>query len=205
MEETKIYLVFTDTGTYLSKLINFFSKQSLNHVSLAFDIDLKDLYSFGRKQPRNPFSGGFVCEDITGHLLVNASCAVYSYTVSKEDYEKMLSYIEDFKQEQHKYRYNFLGLLGVLFNIDLKRERAFFCSQFVATVLRSTNSIQLSKPSCFITPSDLRNELDLQLIYQGILANYPYQENADDMMFHLQEAKPSLIFYISKLKQFVIR
>ncbi|MUV37483.1 hypothetical protein JNUCC1_01289 [Lentibacillus sp. JNUCC-1] len=57
MGEQTVYFLFTDTGTYLSKAINYCTKQPLNHVSIGFDDELSEVYSFGRKRPKNPFIG----------------------------------------------------------------------------------------------------------------------------------------------------
>src|SRR5690625_5503838 len=73
MREKTLYFLFTDTGTYLSKAINYCTKQSLNHVSIGFDPELKEVYSFGRTHPRNPFNGGFVKEDIRSDFLKDAN------------------------------------------------------------------------------------------------------------------------------------
>lgn len=55
MEEKKIYLLLTDTGTLFSKLIKCYTKKPYNHASIAFDGELSTVYSFGRKKPKNPF------------------------------------------------------------------------------------------------------------------------------------------------------
>lgn len=205
---TNIYFVFTDTGTSLSRVINYCTRESLNHVSLAFDVDLTEVYSFGRKRPRNPFSGGFVREDIRSDFLKNAKCAVYSFQISKKEFEAILSHIKKIEKIQDYYRYNFLGLIGVLLQIRIKRKRAFFCSEFVATMLSNAHSVQLSKPTYFITPSDIRTELHLNLIYEGKLGDYRrelmFSEN--NILTDPDKSKQSFVFHISKLmKQFVIR
>lgn len=208
MEKTNIYFVFTDTGTNLSKIINYCTKESLNHVSLAFDIELTEVYSFGRKHPKNPFSGGFVREDIRSEFLKNAKCAIYSFQISKKEYAAILRNIKEIEKEQDDYRYNFLGLIGVLLQIRIKRNRAFFCSEFVATMLSNAESIQLSKPSYFITPSDIRAQLGLKLIYQGKLGDYRREliVRENKIVTASVEPKQSFVFHISKImKQFVIR
>ena len=58
----KIYIVLTYTGTILSKLVKMYTKREFSHVSIALDEDLKEMYSFGRLNPYNPFIGGFVHE-----------------------------------------------------------------------------------------------------------------------------------------------
>ena len=77
METKNIYVVLSDTGSVLTRLIGFYTKSRYNHCSISFDPEFKSLYSFGRKQPRNPFIGGFVEEsfyDGTFKRFSNTSC-----------------------------------------------------------------------------------------------------------------------------------
>src|SRR5699024_4403744 len=167
-----MYFLFTDTGTTLAKLINFFTRQSLNHVSISFDDELREVYSFGRKKPRNPFIGGFVKEDIRSDFLKNSNCAVYVYRISEKEYQQIMYEIKAVEKCKDMYKYNFIGLLGVLLQVEVNREYAMFCSQFVATVMRDVESFNINKPLCFITPEDIRTHAGLKLIYQGKLGNY---------------------------------
>lgn len=48
--DKEIYVLLTDTGTVLTKIIRSFTKDPLNHASIAFDQDLNEVYSFGRKK-----------------------------------------------------------------------------------------------------------------------------------------------------------
>lgn len=47
VEEGKIYLLLSDTGTVLTKLIKTYTKMPYNHASIAFDSKLREVYSFG--------------------------------------------------------------------------------------------------------------------------------------------------------------
>ncbi len=210
MGEKTIYFLFTDTGTYLSKAINYFTKQPLNHVSIAFEPDLQEVYSFGRKKPRNPFIGGFVKEDIRSDFLKNSACAVYSYQLTETDTKKIKEKIEEIELRKDNYKYNFLGLIGVLLQVEINREDALFCSQFVATVLQDVESLEFQKPTCFTTPADIRNHEGLQLVYQGTLGYY--QESQKDLIAERrlikerQLRKQSFIFLLSKkVKRLVIK
>ena len=60
----KIYIILTHTGTVLSRIIKIYTKDEFSHVSIALDKDLKQMYSFGRLNPYNPFIGGFIHEYI---------------------------------------------------------------------------------------------------------------------------------------------
>jgi len=58
----KIYIVISQTGTILSKIIKLVTKKEYNHASLSMEGSLEKMYSFGRKDPYNPFIGVFVIE-----------------------------------------------------------------------------------------------------------------------------------------------
>jgi|SRR5690625_1649692 len=209
MEKTTIYFIFTDTGTNLSRMINYCTGQSLNHVSLGFDDELTEVYSFGRIEPKNPFSGGFVRENIHSKFLRDSQSEIYSFELEKSEREKILGHIKMIEADKGSYRYNFIGLIGVLLQIEIRRKRAFFCSEFVATVVSDVDSIKLQKPNCFITPADIRNQIDMKLVYRGRLGNYGTDAIISQ---HNLLYKPSLsprqsfMFSLSqKVKQFVIR
>ena len=65
----------------------------------------------------------------------DADCAVFSCPVSDEEYNKMRHKIRFIEKHKDRYKYNFIGLFGVAFNVKIQREHAFFCSQFVATIV----------------------------------------------------------------------
>ncbi|MDY0394319.1 hypothetical protein ACFSMW_09015 [Virgibacillus halophilus] len=208
MGERMIYFIFTDTGTCLSKVINLFTRCSLNHVSIGFDDALTKVYSFGRKKPKNPFSGGFVRENIRGDFLKKADCAIYSFCIEEAEYEKLLHNISAMEAEQGSYRYNFLGLIGVLLQIEIKRENAFFCSQFVAMMLKDSLSFQLAKPCCFITPADIRGIEGLCLQYEGRLGDYAtkmIQDAETSSAFAVNERKSRFVLLSQKIKRLVLR
>lgn len=173
MKTKKIYLLFSGTGTLLSRTIDLYTGKSLNHVSLSLDRALTRVYSFGRKRPSNPFSGGFVKEDFNSPLFNQTNCAIYELEVTEEAYNQLSKKISLMELEQHLYNYNFLGLLGVMFNIEFHRERAYFCSQFVAAILQKYDLYPKTKPACFVRPEDLRAWDQLKLIYHGAIIEYP--------------------------------
>lgn len=172
MTENKGYILLTDTGTLFTKLIKLYTKKTYNHASIAFCSDLSEVYSFGRKTARNPFIGGFVKECINSSLFNQAKCAIYSFEVTELQFEKMGRYIQYIEAQKKQYRYNFLGLFGFILNKPIKREKAFFCSQFVASVLKEGNITNFEKPLSLIAPHDLQKVSNLQLVYLGKLKDY---------------------------------
>lgn len=170
--ERKVYLILSDTGTLFTRMIKLYTKKRYNHASLSFDPHLLEIYSFGRKKPRNPFIGGFVKECICTGLFKQADCAIYSSCISEEQYEKMLRFIKGIEERKELYRYNFLGLLAIPLNKTINREYAYFCSQFVASVLQEGQVIPFNKHPSHMTPHDLLQADSFQLIYQGTAEDF---------------------------------
>ncbi|MFD2762435.1 hypothetical protein [Lentibacillus juripiscarius] len=207
MSSKTVYLLFTDTGTCLARVINFVTRQPLNHVSITFDPELREVYSFGRKRPRNPFIGGFVKEDVQSSFLSSSDCALYAYVLTEEDCQRVKKRIAEIEKNKRHYKYNFIGLFGVLLQIRLRRDNALFCSQFVATVLLDATAVNFSKPACFMTPTDIRNHKGMRLVYEGRLADYwhngwrsPQQTDAGT-----PDKKTMVTPLTKKIKRLVIR
>jgi hypothetical protein len=167
-----IYIVLTDTGTLLSKAIGMYTGKELNHTSIAFDNELIEMYSFGRKQPHNPFVGGFVKESATEGIFRQATCAVYRCEVTAEDYVRMLEKIRLIEQEKELYKYNFIGLFGVAVNKGIQREHAFFCSQFVAMVVNEGNLQMFNIAPSLVQPHHFSQLPCLERVFEGDLQTY---------------------------------
>lgn len=171
----RIYILLTHSGSLLSRCINFYTKEPYTHVSIALDEDLKELYSFGRLKPKNPIIGGFVKEDIVNGTYArfpDTKCALYSLDISEKQYMRLLKEIERFKKNGEKYRYNFIGLFGVVVNYPIERKYNFFCSQFVSYLLKTSGIKLIDKPTALTSPRDFRECRKLKLIYEGKLCNY---------------------------------
>ena len=153
-----IYLVFTRTGTWVSRLIHVFSEIKYAHSSLSFDNNFTKMYSFGRIKPENPFSGGFVEENLYDGVykkFSNCECLIYKVRVTEEQYLFLQEQVDVFLREKEKYRYNFIGLFGVLLNVPIKRNRHYFCSQFVSEILIKSNIFSSEKTPELIRTNEL--------------------------------------------------
>lgn len=174
--EQDIWIVLTGTGTWFSRLIQYFTKAPLNHASIAFDSELREVYSFGRKKANNPFDGGLVRENLRAPFFYSSECAVYRCRVSHEDYQRMYNLVIDMMRNQDRYKYNLLGLLGILFRIHIDRDDAYFCSHFVAKVLEQAGLRPVNKPCHLVTPEDFSNSPQLTEVYRGRLHGYIEQD-----------------------------
>lgn len=171
----KVYILLTRTGTRFSNVIYKATGCEYTHVSLGLDKDLNQLYSFARKNMIIPFIAGFVKEDVNSGVFKKydkTKCVVFEIDVSLNTYNKIKTLIEEFEEDKNIYRYNFLGLPLIYFDIPYKRERHFLCSQFVAYVLHKSGAVELDKEFTRIKPRDFLEMVNKKLVYNGILNNY---------------------------------
>ncbi len=169
MKQNKIYLLFTNTGTLFTRTIRLYTKADYNHASIALDPNFNETYSFGRKKPRNPFHGGFVKEKINENLFRTADCIIYSYTITKQQERRIKQVLANFDRNKETYHYNLIGLFGVMLNKPIQRKNAYFCSQFVAYILKESGIITFDKPLELVTPYDLQQIPKLEFVYEGKL------------------------------------
>lgn len=168
----KIYIVLTYTGTILSKIVKIYTKREFSHVSIALDEDLKEMYSFGRINAYNPFWAGFVHEEVdkgTFKRFKNTKARVYSLEVEEEQYDKVVEVIRDIQNNKLDYNFNILGLIGVVINYKIKRERYFYCAEFVKYVLEQSNICDLPD---LVKPEDFKEIDNLDVVYNGQLREY---------------------------------
>jgi len=174
----RIYILLSQTTSVMTRLIKFATKTPYNHVSLAFDERLEYTYSFGRIMPNDPLIGGFSHERLDTGVFKDAECQLLSLDVTPEQYEKMRDRVAQIEANQTKYKFNLLGLIGTKFNFNLDRKHAYFCSQFVSKVLQEVGLFPEDFPTHLVTPCDLANHINLQVEYQGSLADYLVMVNA---------------------------
>lgn len=176
-----IYLVFSKTGTWLARTLKYFSKTKYVHTSIGFEDTFTEIYSFGRIHVNNPFSGGFVKENLYDGVYKkskSSECKIFKIPVTEEQYLGLKKDIEFFYTNRSKYRYNFLGLFGILFNRPLNRKYHYFCSQFVYTILKRHNLLDFDKHPELVQTIDLFEIENKSLIYEGLIVDMKRKEPA---------------------------
>ena len=171
----KIYIILAHTGTILSNIIRYWTKDEVSHVSIALDADLEEMYSFGRLNPYNPFWGGFVHEHInkgTFKRFKNTTAEVYSMFVTDEQYEKARKTIEYFNKNKEKYKFNVLGLACVSINKKIIRKNTFYCAEFVKHMLKVIGITEVNELPKIIRPQNFKQLSGLRLEYEGLLRKY---------------------------------
>jgi hypothetical protein len=172
MNQRYIYLVFSRTGTWLSGLISLFTKGKYVHSSISLDNSFTQMYSFGRTNPSNPLSGGFVEENLYDGVFKRFSsseCLIYRLEIKEEQYEIIRNEINKFLIEKDRYKYNFIGLLGILFDRPVKRRNYYFCTQFVSELLIKSKIYNTHKSPALVKPEDLIFIENKEIVYEGYI------------------------------------
>ncbi len=171
----KIYIVLTHTGTVLSQIIKSYTKDEFSHISISLDKELKQMYSFGRLNPYNPFYGGFVQEYIdkgTFKRFHNTKTKVCSLEITPKQYEEVKNNIAQIKENKKDYKFNRIGLFAVGFHKRIKRKQAFYCAEFVKYVMEKAG-IETDLPE-IVKPEDFKKINGLQEVYIGLLREYQF-------------------------------
>ncbi len=196
-EETKcVYILVSKTATLPSNIIKQWTKEPYAHTSLAMDIELNEMYSFARKRLRNPFDCGFITEDITKGVFgrdTETTCRVARLWITSKQHKKLIKILDKFKADKDLYKYNYLGIVGVVFNKSVERKYNYFCSQFVYHTLDKAGVDMFDKKSGLVRPEDFRIWDKLELVYEGKLNQYRNYLNdnwpKDEKNGHYVEAK----------------
>lgn len=169
-----IYIIVSQTGTFVSKIIKFFTRKPYNHSSISSDLNLSDMYSFCRNYTMFPLPAGFNHEVVgkgTLGMFSDIPCEIYMLPVTREQKKKVIRILNHFKKYKSCYSYNLIGFWSIPFRIHIERRNKFVCSQFVAYIIRESG-MDLHKPVCMYSPEDLRHLPNIRLIYQGELNHY---------------------------------
>lgn len=174
MDEKNIYIVLTQTGTVMSRLLKSMYHAEYNHASVCLNDDMEPMFSFGRLTPYNAFIGGFVRESVnfgTFKRFSNTQAKILQVKVSAKTYENMASFIEQVESGKGKYSYNYKGLFYAFFGKHREFENRYYCSEFVRAVLMQGGKELCVNLPDIIHPSDFL-QVEHTVVYEGLLRNY---------------------------------
>ena len=171
-----VYIVLVHSGTLVSNMIKNVTHAMFSHVSIAFDSSLEKMYSFARKDPRNPFLGGFRYESINKGFYEGKSIpyALYVVPCTKKQVDKMKKRLEYFIKNENKFSFDFVGLFKNYLGIEDNPENKFFCSRFVADILNAGSTKKkpfIDKPS-LMDPEEFRKTKFATYVSGGLLTDY---------------------------------
>ena len=175
--EQHVYIVISQTGTLLSRLLKLVTKAEYNHASISLVPDLNTMYSFGRKNPYNPFRAGFVTESArfgTFKRFSQTRIVVLDVAVSEEQYLALQRRINTMMTLKKHYHYNYLGLWLAGLRICYRQKRCFYCSEFVRDLLEKQDILDAGQMEPIVQPIHFLSLPTAQQIYTGLLRDYRF-------------------------------
>lgn len=175
--EKHVYIVVSQTGTLLSRFLKLVTRAEYNHASISLVPDLDIMYSFGRKNPYNPFLAGFVKESArfgTFKRFSKTRVVVLAIAVSEEQYQAISRRINTMSVLKHHYRYNYLGLWLAGLRICYRQKRCFYCSEFVKDLLEKQDIHGVDALDPIVQPIHFLSLPAAQQIYTGLLKDYRF-------------------------------
>ncbi len=173
--DKKIYIVLSQTGTMLSKLVRLYTGDMYNHVSIALDKELRHMYSFGRVNPYNPVIGGFVKESPTTGTFkrfYNTDVAIIELAIDGEKYDAIKAELEEMYGHKQDYHYNYKGLVLAAFGKPRRKVGCYYCSEFVHEFCCNYGINLGVSRNKVVKPMDLFDVPGGTLIYEGKMHSY---------------------------------
>ncbi|MBO5926145.1 MAG: hypothetical protein J6Q38_01115 [Clostridia bacterium] len=170
-----IYIVLSQTGSFVSKGLKVFTKDKYNHVSISLDSGLDEMCSFGRYYAYFPFWGGFVKESTKSGSLKrfkNTESLIIKISANEEKINGVRLKINQMFASKRKYRYDMIGVLLAKFGKNKKRKFRYYCSEFVKEILIENDILKREDCPEIMKPMDFLNVSGGEIIYEGSLHAY---------------------------------
>ena len=174
-ETRKVYIILSQTGTVLSRILKLCTRAPYNHSSIALTEDLDVMYSFGRVNPYNPFLGGFVQESVsfgTFKRFRNTRAMVIEAEVTSEAYAGLCTHIRSMLNTRTEYHYNYLGLILAAIHIHHARRNSYYCSEFVKAMAVRAGVAGAETIPAIVKPMQLLR-VPHRTVFVGKLRDYP--------------------------------
>ncbi len=170
-----IYIVVSQTGTILSRILKLITHKEYNHASISLTDDLNIMYSFGRKRPYNPFIAGFVTESAsfgTFKRFSDTRVIVLKTYITKTEYEDLTTLLNFMVKNPKIYGYNYLGLYLAAFRICFKARNRYYCSEFVRDTLIKYNVEGAQNLEKIVHPMSFVSLPEAQTVFTGKLKDF---------------------------------
>ena len=166
-----VYVMLVHSGTTVSNLIKSISHSEYSHASISFDSSLDHMYSFARKDPKNPFLGGFRYESIGKGFYDKKEIpyALYVVPCTEDQVKRMKKRLDYFVKNNSKFSFDFAGLVKNYIGYADEPEYRWFCSRFVADILNAGSPEEfkyIDEPS-LMDPDDFRKTNFARFVIAG--------------------------------------
>lgn len=165
-----VYIVLTDTGTAVSKVIKKVTGDPYNHASLSLDTSLQRMFSFNMRG--NGFDIESIDMDFYGAHKDTVRYAVYAYMATPYEFHLVRDAIDNMRNQAERFRYSVKGLIGFFSKHKQLYDNEMVCSEFVAEMIKAMNPDVITKPRNQYKPYDLPKIKNTVFIQRGILKNF---------------------------------
>lgn len=148
-----IFILFTQYKDWFAQFLSVIHHHRYSHVSLSLNYECGVFYSFNVK--------GFCSETLDKHRKHGVTqSALYQLQVSDDIYDKITGEIKETLNNKSDMKYSFLGVALNLLHIPFHWKNHYFCSEYIAALLKKSGAVRLCKPPSLYLPEQLRMELD---------------------------------------------
>lgn len=169
-----IYIAMVNTPGLFAAVIRRFIRQKYIHVVIGMDAELKEAYSFGRRNPRIPLFAGFEREDKRKILRAfpTAEYMVCELECSSEQKEEIQERLREDYRKRFRLHYAVAGLPFLVAGRPFYLKNQYTCSSYIARILQE-NQIRISgKHFSLVTPKDFYLYSEKKVIFEGSLAEF---------------------------------
>ena len=145
----KIRILLTKHSDWASRLIYYLTGRKYTHASLGVD---DSYYSFNFR--------GFQRETLESHRRRGVTHSIiWELQISEASYQWLCRQIHCFEQQKDRLHYTRIGVVFCLLHIPFHWEGHYFCSQFVAEMLKESGAVPLKKRPELYLPNHFLEEL----------------------------------------------
>lgn len=171
-EKKEIYVVLTQTNSMLASTIRKFTQAKYSHVSVSFNSNCKEMYSFGRKYYYIPFYGIFKAEDLNDKIFSGRednTIAIYKLNVTKKELHQIRLNIK--RIEKINKGFNVAGLAAAAIDVKLERDK-YYCAEFVHEAIHEKTDLLMESDKA-IKPEDIiKMNDDFELVFEGTIQDF---------------------------------
>ena len=163
-KKRKLFILLTRFPNNSSVFLEFVTGFHYTHASIGLEEDRNIFYSFVLK--------GFIVEEVTRYIRPeweSFPCRLYELEVPEKTYQRVKAILLRFSKRKVPPQYAWGSLVACLFRIPYKQNDRYFCSQFVAEVLKKGRAARLKKDSALYLPGDFDTIPGIKLKFQGEL------------------------------------
>ena len=138
---TYIYIVFSGTVCKMGSFIRAVTHGRYNHMSVALDAELNEMYSFARLKRETPFCGGFVREGAERYRSApgeaSAEVSICRIPTDAAGYARVRARIDEMCRHPGFYVYNMFSAALVPLRKRVDVRDSFTCVEFDRGIVRA--------------------------------------------------------------------